>query len=135
MSFISGLKQSDFGCLVSKMKVTLDLPDELAADLRPFEDRSASVIAAGLREIKTAGGARFHGLAHVMEKLAELPSPEDVLALRPTGELDARIRELLHKNREAGLSPDEEAEWQCYEMVEHLVRLAKARAKVKLQAA
>jgi hypothetical protein len=54
---------------------------------RQCEDRSASVIAAGLREIKTAGGARFHGLAHVMEKLAELPSPADLQYLSGTNKL------------------------------------------------
>ena len=117
------------------MKVTLDLPDELAADLRPFEHQSASIVAAGLREVKTSGGEHFHGLAPVLEKLAELPSPQEVLALRPSPELQARITELLRKNRDEGLIPEEEAEWQRYELVEHLVRLAKARALAKLAAA
>lgn len=116
------------------MKVTLDLPDELAADLRALEQRSASIVAAGLREIRAADGARFHGLAQVLEKLAELPTPEDVLALRPSAELDDRIRTLLEKGREKGLTADEESEWQGYEMVEHLVRVAKGRAKALTQA-
>jgi hypothetical protein len=117
------------------MKVILDLPDELAADLRAFEHQSASIIAAGLRELKSAGSAEYHGLAQVIEKLAELPSPEEVLALRPSPDLDARIRELLRKNREEPLSAEEEAEWQRYELVEHLLRLAKGRALSKLNAA
>ena len=120
---------------VQGMKVTLDLPDELAADLRQFEHQSASIVTAGLREVKAPGGGQFHGLVHVLEKLTELPSPQEVLALRPSPELDARIRELLRKNREEGLTPAEEAEWQRYETVEHLVRMAKARATAKLQAA
>ena len=117
------------------MKVTLDLPDELAADLRPYEHQSASIVAAGLREVKARGGAQFHGLAHVLEKLAELPSPQEVMALRPSPELQARISELLRKNRDEGLTPEEDAEWQRYEWVEHLMRLAKARALAKLEAA
>lgn len=117
------------------MKVTLDLPDELAADLRQFEHQSATIVAAGLREIKAPGGGIFHGLSPVLEKLAELPSPQEVLALRPSPELQARITDLLRKNREEGLTPEENAEWQRYETVEHLVRLAKARAAAKLQAA
>ena len=117
------------------MKVTLELPDDLAADLRQFEHQSASIIAAGLREVKAPGGGQFHGLAPVLEKLAELPSPLEVLALRPSTELQARISELLRKNREEGLTPEEDAEWQRYETVEHLVRLAKARAAARLKAA
>ena len=117
------------------MKITLDLPDELAADFLLFQHQSASIVAAGLREVKSAPGSQFHGLAQVIEKLAELPSPEEVLAFRPSPALQTRIDELLRKNREERLTPDEEAEWQRYEMVEHLVRVAKARAAVKLQAA
>lgn len=117
------------------MKVILDLPDELAAELRPFEHQCASIVAAGLRELKASDGGQFHGLAPVLEKLAELPSPEEVRALRPSPELQARISELLVKNREAGLTPEEDAECQRYETVEHLVRLAKARAAAKLEAA
>lgn len=115
------------------MKVTLELPDELAADLRPFEHQSASIIAAGLREVKTSGSNQFHGLSQLLEKLAELPTPQEVLSFRPSSELQARMSELLQKNREKGLDSEEEAEWQRYELLEHLVRLAKAKAVAKLQ--
>ena len=117
------------------MKVTLDLPEELAADLRAFEHESANIVAAGLREVTAGASGQFHGLSQVLEKLAELPSPEDVLALRPSPDLQARISELLAKNRSGGLTPQEQAEWQRYELVEHLVRMAKARATAKLKAA
>ena len=53
----------------------------------------------------------------------------------PLPELLTRISELLRKNRQEGLTPEENAEWQRYETVEHLVRLAKARAAAKLKAA
>ncbi|MBI4662577.1 MAG: hypothetical protein HY735_27505 [Verrucomicrobia bacterium] len=103
--------------------------------MRPFEHRSADIVAAALREVKISGGAQFHGLAQVLEKLAEPASQEEVLALRPSSQLDARIRELLQKNRQGGLTHEEEAEWKRYEMAEHLVRLAKGRARAKLGAA
>lgn len=115
------------------MKVTLDLPEELAADLSHFPDQSASIVAAGLREVNIPVGGQFHGLAQVLDKLAELPTPQEVLALRPSDELQARIGELLAKNRDMGLDTIEKAEWQRYEAVEHLVRMAKARARSRLQ--
>ena len=117
------------------MKVTLELPDHLAEDLRPFERDSAKIIEAGLRELQAAEGGQFHGLAQVLEKLAQLPTPDEVLALRPSPELQARISELLAKNREQCLTSEEAAEWQCYEWVEHLVRMAKAHATARLKAA
>jgi hypothetical protein len=42
--------------------------------------------------------------------------------------LQARIEQLLTKNTGAGLSPEERQEWDRYEYLEHLIRLAKARA-------
>jgi hypothetical protein len=117
------------------MKVTLDLPDDLAADLRQFEHEFVAIVAAGLREVKAPSGSQFHGLVQVLEKLAELPTPQEVLELRPSESLQARITELLDKNRGVGLSPAEAAEWQRYETVEHLVRIAKARALAIIAAA
>lgn len=117
------------------MKVTLDSPDHLAADLQQFEQQSAAIVAAGLREVKSTMPNQFHGLAQVLEKLAELPSPQEVLDLRPSPELDSRIRDLLYKSREEGLNENEQAEWQGYETVEHLVRMAKGRATNKLRQA
>jgi hypothetical protein len=39
----------------------------------------------------------------------------------------------LEKNRTTGLLPEEKLEWERYQYVEHLVRLAKARAALRLQ--
>lgn len=69
-----------------------------------------------------------------MEILAALPTPEEILALRPAAALQARISILLEKNRNEGLTPREEQEWEQYQYLEHLVRLAKAKAAAKLTA-
>jgi hypothetical protein len=79
--------------------------------------------------------AEFSGLADVLETLASLPSPEEVLALRPSALLQAEIDELLEKNRSGTLSPEDQRAWEQYQYVEHLVRLAKARAAGKLKSA
>src|SRR5690242_16629257 len=66
--------------------------------------------------------------SEVLELLATLPSPEETLALRPSAKLQARMTELLEKNRTSGLTPEEREEMRHYEYAEHLVRLAKGRA-------
>ncbi|MBL8794927.1 MAG: hypothetical protein JNM56_13545 [Planctomycetia bacterium] len=72
-------------------------------------------------------------MSSVLETLAALPAPEEVLALRPAPQVQSRIDELLEKQKFGGLSSDEQREWAQFQFVEHLVRLAKARALVKLR--
>ena len=109
------------------MDLTLTIPDELATRLRAVEDRLPEILELGLREwLSTPPG--YAGLNDVLETLARLPAPEEVLALRPSSGVQDRIEELLQKNRNGGLSVEEQREWQRYEYIEHIVRLAKARA-------
>jgi hypothetical protein len=109
------------------MDLTLTIPNELATRLRPVEDRLPEILELGLREWLSTPPA-YSGLNDVLETLARLPSPEEILALRPAPSLQDRIEALLDKNRAGGLSDDERREWERYEYIEHLVRLAKARA-------
>ena len=112
--------------------ITLDLPDDLAERLRSLIDRLPRILALGIHELD-ASPSQFAGTSEVLEFLATLPSPEETLALRPSAKLQARVTELLEKNRAGGLTPAEREEIQHYEYAEHLVRLAKGRALVKLQ--
>jgi len=54
---------------------------------------------------------------------------------RPTGAAIQRVEELTAKNRDGVISPDEKAELEDYLHLEHLLILAKARARQKLQLA
>jgi hypothetical protein len=116
------------------VEITLTVPDDLATRLRPVQDRLPEVLELGLREWHAAGQPGFTGLAEVLETLAALPTPQEVLALRPSAALQERIDALLEKNQQSGLAPDEQVEWERYRFAEHLVRLAKARAALKLKA-
>ncbi|MGP0067960.1 MAG: hypothetical protein ACLQGP_30745 [Isosphaeraceae bacterium] len=105
----------------------MTIPNELAARLRAVEDRLPEILELGLREwLSTPRG--YAGLNDLLETLARLPSPEEILALRPAPILQDRIEALLDKNRAGGLSEEERREWERYQYIEHLVRLAKARA-------
>jgi hypothetical protein len=115
------------------MEITLDIPDELVSRLRPLEDQLPKILELGLRELSAAAQPGFEGVATVIEVLAGLPTPEQILALRPSETLQSRISALLEKNRTEGLSPAEEQEWTQYEYLEHIVRMAKAKAALKLK--
>ena len=89
----------------------------------------------GIRAWNARGESGFSGLTDVLETLASLPTPEEVLALRPSAALQEQIEDLLEKSQNGGLSADEQRGWEQYEYVEHLVRLAKAHAASKLKPA
>ena len=106
--------------------VTLTIPDDLATRLRTVENWLPEILELGLREWLSAPPG-YVGMNDVFETLARLPTPEEVLALRPSTVLQTRIEELLVKARDGSLSSAELREWEHYEYVEHLVRLAKAQ--------
>lgn len=112
--------------------VTLSLPDDLADRVRALADRLPRALEIALRTLERPDSLEFDTLGEVTEFLARLPTPEQTLALRPSPALQARISELLQRNRTTGLSEDEEREWQAYEYAEHVVRMAKANAAAKL---
>jgi len=114
------------------VELTLQVSEELASRLRPVQDRLPQILELGLRELHAAP-PQFEGLGEVLETLASLPSPQEILALRPSPGLQERISTLVDKQRKGSLSADEERDWQKYEYVEHLVRIAKAKAALQLK--
>jgi len=109
------------------MQITIDVPDHIAISIK---ENLPQILALGLQEINANPATGFSGLT---EFLAKLPSPQEVLALHLSPSLQAEIDNLLEKNRTLGFSQSEKLLWQHYEFVEHLIRLAKAQALLKLQ--
>ncbi len=110
------------------MQLTLQIPDDLAAELRPREGRLPHILSLGLRELDAQGAAGFAGLADVLELLASLPTPDQIMALRPSQALQDQIDHLLERSHEGALSDEEEQQWRNYQYIEHLVRKSKTRA-------
>lgn len=115
------------------MRVTIEIPDELATRINPVKHKLPQILELGLREFNASVCAGFNGMSEVLEFLAQLPTPEEIIALRPSEALQAQIDNLLEKNKSVGLTPEEEAIWQQYEYLEHLVRKVKAKAFLMLQ--
>jgi hypothetical protein len=116
------------------MQLTVEVPSELAPLLADAgAENFGQILALGLREWQSRSAADFPGMSAVIEQLAQLPEPADVLALRPSPEMQARAEELMAKARQGELSPDEKADWQRLEFVEHIIRMAKSRAAMKLK--
>ena len=61
-------------------------------------------------------------------------SPSKVIAFRPSEATRARVAELLARENARLLDPEETSELEHYLQLEHIMRLAKARAKKFLAA-
>lgn len=68
----------------------------------------------------------------VIDFLTSFPRPEDIVAFKPSFALQSRAEDLLDKKREGALTPDEARELDYFMVIEHLMRMAKARARQRL---
>ena len=55
-----------------------------------------------------------------------------VIAFQPSEEVKSRVADLIHREKTNGLSSEESSELNQYLQLEHLMRLAKARARAHL---
>ena len=69
----------------------------------------------------------------VVDFIAAGPSPGKVVAFRPSEAARSRVADLIQREKTQGLSADEASELEHYLQLEHLMRLAKARAKQHLE--
>ena len=54
-------------------------------------------------------------------------SPQNVIAFRPSEEAQARVTDLIFREKTEGLLEEERSELDHHMQIEHLMRLAKAR--------
>jgi hypothetical protein len=69
----------------------------------------------------------------VVDFIAAGASPENVVAFRPSEATRRRVVELVAREKTSSLTPDEVSELNHYLQLEHLMRLAIARARQYLR--
>jgi hypothetical protein len=70
----------------------------------------------------------------IVELITSAPQPEQIVHFKPSPSAQKRLEDLLFKKREALLNEDEKHELEQYLTIEHIMRLAKARARKRLAA-
>jgi len=68
----------------------------------------------------------------VVDFVAAGTSPSQVIDFHPSPAAKARVSELVERERALGLSSAEKSELDTYTQLEHIMRLAKARARQHL---
>jgi hypothetical protein len=59
-------------------------------------------------------------------------TPQDVVNFRPSAAAQRRVQDLIEREREARLTPEEAAELGHFLELEHILRMAKAKARLIL---
>jgi hypothetical protein len=65
----------------------------------------------------------------IIDFIAEGTTPQSVADFRPSPEAQARVVELVEREKDHGLSAKEKAELDHFMELEHILRMAKAKAR------
>ena len=68
----------------------------------------------------------------IIDFIAGGSSPSEVADFQPSDDARRRVAELIRRQKDADLSREESAELEHYLELEHIMRLAKARARRRL---
>jgi hypothetical protein len=105
--------------------ITLELADDLAKSITAVRHRLPEIIALGLNKLSPLPAQAY---AYILSFIASGPTPEQLMAFRPTPEMQERLEALLEKSRSDTLTDLERQELEEYERIEHVVIMLKARA-------
>jgi len=109
------------------MQMTIEIPEKLAREVEPEREHLAEILALGLRQHRAVvSGLRREFLAF----LARGPKPSEIIAFQPSAGAVDRVRELLRRNQEGDLTPEEEAEMDDIAELDHVVTQVKAQARL-----
>jgi len=70
----------------------------------------------------------------MIDFITSAPSPEEIVSFSPSANSQNRLEYLQFKRREDGLTEEELHELEQFIMIEHIMRMAKAKAKQRLAA-
>lgn len=103
-------------------KITLEIPDELSEQLAQLGDRLPELLVLSLQQPALPA----HIYRYILNFLASQPTREQIIAFRPTPQMQERQQTLLTRSKAGTLTPIEEKELDEYERIEHLIIMLKA---------
>jgi len=71
----------------------------------------------------------------IIDFIAAGTTPQGIVDYRPSAEAQGRVAELIAREKEGGLSPEEKSELDHFMDLEHILRMAKGRARQILTSA
>jgi hypothetical protein len=102
--------------------ISIDIPDELSAQLDQIRDRLPELLALSLHQPAIPA----HIYRTILDFLATKPTSDEIIAFRPTPQMQARLDTLLARSHAGQLTSAEQAELDEFERIEHVMVLLKA---------
>ncbi len=120
-------------------ELTIQVSDALARRLRPFSDRLPELLAQVVTSLDPptakartrqpqVSSPENHAYAEVLDFLLTRPTPREIVAFKVSAAAQRRLRTLLNKNREEGLTEAESGELDVYEQLDQVMALLKVKA-------
>jgi hypothetical protein len=120
-------------------QLTIEIPDELAQRLAPFQNQLSEIFArlinASLHDeatsnndLSTNSSSVSPTYLEVIDFLVNRPTSEQIANFKVSERSQTRLQELLQKNRDITLIPSEIAELNLYEQLDALMTMLKVRA-------
>jgi arsenate reductase-like glutaredoxin family protein len=125
-------------------QITIDIPDDLAQRLAPFQsqfsDLFTRLIATRLlapptdSATPTANPNTSSTYQEILDFLIDRPTSAQIINFKVSAVSQSRLQTLLQQNREATLTAAETAEIDLYQQLDTLIGFLKIRAYAALQA-
>jgi hypothetical protein len=116
--------------------ITLEVPDDLAAQLKVDPAHLPMLIQEALKSrlgnwVQTPSSSRATQPIYqeITNFLASNPTLEEMVDFKISAAAQGRLEELLNKEKEEGLTPDEKGEMEKYLQYRHVMILLKASAR------
>lgn len=71
----------------------------------------------------------IHAYDEIIDFIAAGTTPDSVAHFEPSQRTKAYVADMIHKEKTTGLTPEESSELEQFMALEHMMRLAKARAR------
>ena len=102
--------------------ITLEVPDELSAQLKTVGKRLPELLARSLRQPLVPN----HVYHYVLDFIVSQPTPGQIAAFRATPEMIERTQFLLAREHAGTATAKEKAELDEYERIQHIMVMLKA---------
>jgi hypothetical protein len=118
--------------------ITLEVPDELARQLRPMQQYLPELLALAVnlfpqQSRQTSSTDDIQDPAQeILDFLVSKPTPEQILGFKCSSSAQACLEELLEKNQQGLLNEEEEGLLDVYQQITHFFILLKAHARTQL---
>lgn len=112
--------------------IILEIPDELADQAESLRDQFQALLQHTHDPLEPSDPQLAAELRQIITVLSRQPTPDQILTLQPSPQLQQRVDTLLDYQKAQPLRQAETLELERYLFIEHLVRLAKAHALTQI---